>query len=147
MLLPNDNNINIDINSENELLDENISDMDQFQDITDLQTNDDFEFAGIDNDDNIIQFSEELDDKKEINYKLTDYSAFNYEPKENQNDVDIDVLKQKIIQLDNSQPDLNILRIFDLKYKQNYSVEKIAEELSMEKQQVVAALNELIELV
>ena len=56
-------------------------------------------------------------------------------------------LKEKLILLNDSKPELNIMSVFDLRYKKNYTLEQISIELNMVKDNVVKALNDIIELV
>ncbi len=80
-------------------------------------------------------------------HKDIDYTAFNYIPEENKYISNINEISNKIIELDSNKPNLHILKIFDLKYKQNLTIEQIAEKLSVNKQEVVLALDALVDLI
>jgi predicted transcriptional regulator len=57
------------------------------------------------------------------------------------------VIADKLLQLNGIQPELNIIHIFEMKYKQNKTVTEIAENLNMDKDVVITALNKIVELV
>ena len=80
-------------------------------------------------------------------HKKTDYSVFNYSPIQKEEGVDTNEVLKKIKKLDKENPSLNILKIFDLKYKQNATVSQIAEHLNISKQDVILALEELVDLI
>ena len=91
---------------------------------------------------NIEESSETTDEFKPI-----DYSVFDFTPQENYEDVDVDEIKAGLEELDLKHPELNILKVYDLKYKNKNSVSEIATQLSMNEEQVVEALNEIIAVV
>ena len=66
---------------------------------------------------------------------------------ENYEDVDVDEIKAGLEELDLKHPELNILKVYDLKYKNKNSVSEIASQLGMDEVQVVEALNEMIAVV
>ena len=78
-------------------------------------------------------------------FKPMDYSVFDFTPQENNEEVDVDEIKANIE--DSKHPELNILKVYDLKYKNKNSVSEIATQLSMNEEQVVEALNEIIAVV
>ena len=80
-------------------------------------------------------------------YKKLDYSVFNYNPSQNDNDVDVNSISNSLVQLDEANPDLNILQVFDLRYKQNLSIERISGELQVEKKYVIAALDKIMDII
>ncbi len=80
-------------------------------------------------------------------FKPMDYSVFDFTPQENNAEVDVDEIKANIEELDSKHPELNILKVYDLKYKNKNSVSEIATQLSMNEEQVVEALNEIIAVV
>ena len=126
-----------------------------------IELNDEVLDVNIDNDDismveepNLIKLDEtnniegNLEPVSDSQHKNIDYSAFGYEPNIGiSDDGDVNGVSSKIIELDVSKPNLQILKIFDLKYKQNLTLDQIAENLGMEKQDVVKALDELIDLI
>ena len=85
--------------------------------------------------------------QEDFDFKSVDYSAFDYTPEPEENDFDKTYLEEQLLNLDKSKPELNILKIFELKYKQNLSISSIAEQLNTDKQSIIAALDELIKLV
>lgn len=91
---------------------------------------------------NIEESSETTDEFKPI-----DYSVFDFTPQENYEDVDVDEIKAGLEELDLKHPELNILKVYDLKYKNKNSVSEIASQLGMDEVQVVEALNEMIAVV
>lgn len=82
-----------------------------------------------------------------IEYKALDYNIFSYNPNEIKNIVDTKQISENLINLDTRRPDLNVLAIFELRYKQNNSLEQISEKLNMSKENIISALNEIVELV
>jgi hypothetical protein len=62
-------------------------------------------------------------------------------------DGKLNEIERKLADLNKKNPELNILKIFELRYKQNLPIENIAEELQLEKQAVVTALDEIVELI
>ena len=80
-------------------------------------------------------------------FKPMDYSVFDFTPQENNEEVDVDEIKANIEELDSKHPELNILKVYDLKYKNKNSVSEIASQLGMDEVQVVEALNEIIAVV
>lgn len=122
-------------------------------------TNSDIDLSiDIENNDNyeeltLIEENTDLDslqeDVPEQNFKPVDYSAFDYTPLENSDtdtSADNDIIT-KLETLNENKPELHILKIFDLRYKQNSSIAKIAEDLNIEKETVIAALDEIVELI
>ena len=107
--------------------------------------------SAIDNDVDFDLAAEFVNNQKEksedINFKPIDYSAFDYTPNRNSISEKIDVVTEKLAQLNNENPELEILKIFDLKYKQKLSINEIASELNVKEQDVIDILNKLIELV
>ena len=90
----------------------------------------------------------EIATQEEIVHKAVDYSAFNYTPiEEKASNIDTNTISNKLINLSNNKPELNILKIFDLKYKQNQTIEYIAKELNVDKNIVITALDEIVDLI
>ena len=77
----------------------------------------------------------------------SDFSCLYYEPKDILKDVDSDRIISQIYNLNDSSPELNVLSVYNLKYKQNMPVSEIAEKLSMDESSVIEALNKIIDLV
>ena len=87
------------------------------------------------------------EDKAQPVFKQVDYSLFDYVPEVHNDDADIQTLEDKLIELNEQKPGLNILKIFDLKYKQNLPITEIADKLNIEKQDVISALDEIVDLI
>jgi hypothetical protein len=136
---PDNTVFDIDLN-DNSLSIEDFSDS---QDLEDLKI---AEINNFDNGDTHYQNTSE-NNIKEIEFKPIDYSLFNFVPKENNEQLNEENIQNKLRDLNNIKPELNILRIFDLKYKQNLPISKIAEELNTDTQTIVSALDEIVELI
>ena len=105
-----------------------------------LNISEDIETLGI--------IDKEIATQEEIVHKAVDYSAFNYTPiEEKASNIDTNTISNKLINLSNNKPELNILKIFDLKYKQNQTIEYIAKELNVDKNIVITALDEIVDLI
>ena len=105
-----------------------------------LNISEDIETLGI--------IDKEIDTQEEIVPKAVDYSVFNYTPiEEKASNIDTNTISNKLINLSNNKPELNILKIFDLKYKQNQTIEHIAKELNVDKNIVITALDEIVDLI
>jgi len=100
-------------------------------------------------DDNNIsdESSEKSEPAPEHLFKPVDYSMFNFVPDIHDENIDIQGLETKLMQLNSQKPELNIIDIFDLKYKQNLPITEIAEKLQMNKQDVITAIDEIVELI
>lgn len=99
---------------------------------------------------NELDNSESLEPAKsddETNSPGIDYSMFDYEPQSEINDVDIEEISKELMALNNKRQDLNIIKVFELKYKENLSVQEIALQLEMSESSVLEALNEIIAVV
>ncbi len=89
---------------------------------------------------NIEQEEEELPE-----ISKTDFSVFDYSP-EPQSD-DADEIAKEIMAENNKYPSMKIAEVFNLKYKENLTADEISEKLGMQKSEVFAALNKIIDLV
>ena len=146
-----------DLNTD--LTDEINGDLDNhFLEESDLLLSDDEDNSGdlLSEDDNSLDLLEEsendsLADEPSEEHKETSvsYSIFNYSPDINSIDesIDIDLIVKDLETLNDKNPDLNILKVYNLKYKENQSVLKIASELEMSENKVIEALNEIIAVV
>ena len=108
--------------------------------------------VSMDEQDDLFQLQEEItveEVKKDapISHKSLDYNVFDFNPSEIQSDVNAEQLSEKLVQLNDSKPEAKILKIFDLRYKKNYTLEQISAELNMQNDEIVAVLNEIVELV
>ena len=129
----------------------------ELSDSYDLINNEDLPFDSELNigNENTIDFIENTEDEgnydateeNERDFKPVNYSLFNYDPKFDNEQIDTQNIENKLANLNYQKPELNILKIFDLKYKQNLSIAEIAEKLQIDKQEVILALDEIIELI
>ena len=97
-----------------------------------------------------LMIEEEEEEKEEVeeqNFSPVNYSVFGYTPKENEEFSDSGEIVAKLLDINNQEPELNILKIFDLKYKQNLTIEEIMAELNLEKQEVITALDKMVDLI
>ncbi|MBR6127787.1 hypothetical protein IKQ21_08900 [bacterium] len=94
-------------------------------------------------------FLEEVQDVKvkETVYQKTDFSVF--APNEDIVSEEIDSgedIAKSLFQLDKKYANLNIINVFNMRYKQNYSVKQIREELNMELTDVYSALSKISDI-
>ena len=96
-----------------------------------------------------INFDDTVDiqSDEQNEFKPTDYSVFNYNPAENSEEIDEEEIANSIYDLERRKPDLNILKIYNLKYKENNSISEIASKLNMDEDEVKEAVSELISIV
>ena len=85
--------------------------------------------------------------KNEPEYKPADFSVFDFAPESFQPGLNLDLLSDKLLELNQKRPELSILTIFDMKYKQDMTIDAIAAALNINTNQVIMALNKIIELV
>ena len=85
--------------------------------------------------------STEKEDKK------TDYSIFNFNEFEPEEELDKNAILSNLVQADKKNPDNHVLEIFNLKYKQNLTINTIADQLNLSRQEVIKVLKELTDLV
>ena len=133
-------NLSISSDEQEELIEESIdTDILELNDNIDIQSVSENEIAEPDNSD--------LEQKKNIEFKAVDYSVFNYTPREADSYLDEKIIADKLVDLNKNKPELNILKVYDLKYKKNLTIDSIAEQLNIDTQTVVTALDEMIKLV
>lgn len=112
----------------------------------------------ISEEDCLIEESQEQEDSSEIEdeqqadfaelFEEPNYDLFCYEKNENNiNEQDIKEIQYGLVDLNKKRPELNIVKIFELKYKENSSVSQIALSLEMSEENVLEALNEIVALV
>ena len=79
----------------------------------------------------------------------TDYSKFNIKIDSNEEDYSYDAqeISEEISSLAGKRPELNISKVYELKYKENQSVSQIAQQLEMAENDVIEALCEIVALV
>lgn len=86
-------------------------------------------------------------ENKTSNFKAVDYSVFEFTPEINTDDIYVDEIAGEIISLSQKRPELNILKVYDLKYKENLSISQIASQIEMSEVDVLEALNEIIAVI
>ena len=97
---------------------------------------------------NIVDLDIDTSEKQtaEISGK-SDFSMFHYQPDTNTDDIDADEIIKEILDLNQKRPNLNIINVYNLKYKNKLPVSDIATQLDMSNDNVVEALNEIISIV
>ncbi len=80
---------------------------------------------------------------------IIDYSMFNFEPETDNLDatIDADLVIKDLETLAHKNTELDILKIYNLKYKENQTIPKIASDLQISEEQVIDALNEIIAVI
>lgn len=146
-----------DIDTDSISLADPVSDIQEFDDTQDIQLSASFEDNGFNQD---VDSSFELTEEESIEpisadsaqasqagFKQVDYSLFDLPQKEADGDIDIKNIELALADLNKQKPELNILKVFELRYKQNLPIANIAEELQLDKQAVIAAIDEIVDLV
>lgn len=89
---------------------------------------------------------EEEEEEEVINFTSTDYSKFEFTPENTEPDesIDLELISKDLQELDSKHPELNIIEIYNLKYKDSLSVSEISSQLDMSEDKVIEALNEII---
>ena len=65
----------------------------------------------------------------------------------NLDDIDVDGITKELLDLNHKRPELNIIKVYELKYKENLSLSDIALQLEMSENSVLEALSEIIAIV
>ena len=94
-----------------------------------------------------LELSSETNESTEgVNFVATDYSKFEFTPDktESEQSFDVDLIVKELTELDNKKPELSILEIYNLKYKDNMPVSEISSKLDISENRVIEALNEII---
>ena len=86
--------------------------------------------------------SEGNDNSKE--FTPPKYDCFNFEPEIDDTSYNSEDINDSLQELDTKHPEWNVLKICELKYKENKSVEEIAESLGMGVDEVLDTLSEII---
>lgn len=96
----------------------------------------------------LLQEENDIIQKEKISM-MTDFSKFDFNPEtiEQDNIIDEDMLIKDIQDLANKRPELKILEVYNLYYKENKSVSAIASELNIDEELVIDALNEIIAII
>ncbi len=82
-----------------------------------------------------------------IDFKPTDYSVFSYSTDKYKDDIDAEEIVNEIRDLASKHPELNIIDVYNLKFKDKLTVPQVASELNMSEDNVIEALNELVAIV
>ena len=80
-------------------------------------------------------------------FKPTDYSVFSYSTDKYKDDIDAEEIINEIKDLASKHPELNIIDVYNLKFKDKLTVPQVASELNMSEDNVIEALNELVAIV
>ncbi len=149
---------------------ENISlDLEEDTSLEDTGNDDDLVFLQDENnaeslalDDDIAEESLEIEEDSDIDeishhdtdsteqQVLTDYSVFGFEPEPDESicdNIDADMIANDLQELATKTPDVDIIKIYNLKYKENQTIPKIASDLQISEEQVIDALNEIIAVI
>ena len=96
----------------------------------------------------LLQEENDIIQKEKISM-MTDFSKFDFNPEtiEQDNIIDEDMLIKDIQDLANKRPELKILEVYNLYYKENKSISAIASELNIDEELVIDALNEIIAII
>ena len=89
----------------------------------------------------------ETTSQEEINFKPTDYSVFSYSTDKYKDDIDAEEIVNEIKDLASKHPELNIINVYNLKFKDKLTIPQVASELNMSEDNVIEALNELVAIV
>ena len=89
----------------------------------------------------------ETTSQEEINFKPTDYSVFSYSTDKYKDDIDAEEIVNEIKDLASKHPELNIINVYNLKFKEKLTIPQVASELDMSEDNVIEALNELVAIV
>ena len=89
----------------------------------------------------------ETTSQEEINFKPTDYSVFSYSTDKYKDDIDAEEIVNEIKDLASKHPELNIINVYNLKFKDKLTIPQVASELDMSEDNVIEALNELVAIV
>lgn len=80
-------------------------------------------------------------------FKPTDYSVFSYSTDKYKDDIDAEEIVSEIKDLASKHPELNIINVYNLKFKDKLTIPQVASELNMSEDNVIEALNELVAIV
>lgn len=96
-----------------------------------------------------VLVEEKVENSTNSNFSPVDYSRFEFISSYDNtlDESEIESLKNAITDLDKKHPELNVVKIYELKYKENSSVEQIAQILDIQKDTVLEVLGEIISLI
>ena len=80
-------------------------------------------------------------------FKPTDYSVFSYSTDKYKDDIDAEEIVSEIKDLASKHPELNIINVYNLKFKDKLTIPQVASELNISEDNVIEDLNELVAIV
>ena len=107
------------------------------------------EIFEISNTENSTEEEKQENSTIEAAFVPVNYSQFNFEPdsEEFDDNIDTELIVKDIAELANKNPKVDIIQIYNLKYKENQTIPKIASDLQISEDQVIEALNEIIAVI
>ena len=144
-----DDDLDIDFNEEVSL-DDDLDNLDQ--NLLEEAPNDVLEIENVTDellDDNTVTNEANTNTNSDNSFVPIDYSKFNYTPDTDSiiDNIDANSIAKDIYELANRNPNLDIIQIYNLKYKEKETIPKIATELQISEAQVIEALNEIIAVI
>ena len=141
--------LDIDFNEEVSL-DDDLDNLDQ--NLLEEAPNDVLEIENVTDellDDNTVTNEANTNTNSDNSFVPIDYSKFNYTPDTYSiiDNIDANSIAKDIYELANRNPNLDIIQIYNLKYKEKETIPKIATELQISEAQVIEALNEIIAVI
>ena len=141
--------LDIDFNEEVSL-DDDLDNLDQ--NLLEEAPNDVLEIENVTDellDDNTVTNEANTNTNSDNSFVPIDYSKFNYTPDTDSiiDNIDANSIAKDIYELANRNPNLDIIQIYNLKYKEKETIPKIATELQISEAQVIEALNEIIAVI
>ena len=91
----------------------------------------------------------EVENNEPEKFTTTDFSKFDFNPEAVETDdaLDTDLIVKDIQDLANKRPELKVIDVYNMKYKDNKSVSEISTELGIDEDSVIDALNEIIAVI
>lgn len=91
----------------------------------------------------------EVENNEPEKFVTTDFSKFDFNPEAVETDdaLDTDLIVKDIQDLANKRPELKVIDVYNMKYKDNKSVSEISTELGIDEDSVIDALNEIIAVI
>lgn len=91
----------------------------------------------------------EVENNEPEKFATTDFSKFDFNPEAVETDdaLDTDLIVKDIQDLANKRPELKVIDVYNMKYKDNKSVSEISTELGIGEDSVIDALNEIIAVI
>lgn len=91
----------------------------------------------------------EVENNEPEKFTTTDFSKFDFNPEAVETDdaLDTDLIVKDIQDLANKRPELKVIDVYNMKYKDNKSVSEISTELGIGEDSVIDALNEIIAVI